>query len=161
MIEPRPDCGHDCCDERRNPFHDHFLPSSACPPCVRDRERLAGVEDAANLLAEQMANAPAAVVESVLSDDRAFYLTDANGTLYLAEPYCGASGWAAGTVVQLYRLTVQSPEPPTVVDLMERLEASLAAARATLSGTPQPPDPPGEAFGHASPAAPSSVEATS
>lgn len=28
------DCGHECCDERSNPFHDHFLNPEVCPVCA-------------------------------------------------------------------------------------------------------------------------------
>lgn len=27
------DCGHACCDERAEPFHDHFLTPEQCGPC--------------------------------------------------------------------------------------------------------------------------------
>jgi hypothetical protein len=117
-----------------------------------EAERLAGIEVAGNLLAEKLAEAPAAVVESVLEDDDnpgPLYLTGDDGTLYLAEYVCHRSGERPTTTgrflgarlrdaIPLYRLTPQQPEEPTprVVDLMVALEASLAAVRATLGEAP-------------------------
>jgi hypothetical protein len=34
------DCGHECCDDRHNPFHDHFLDPEDC--CALDREAADG-----------------------------------------------------------------------------------------------------------------------
>lgn len=32
------DCGHACCDERTDPFHDHFLTADECPSCARSTD---------------------------------------------------------------------------------------------------------------------------
>lgn len=103
---------------------------------------------AAALIGEKLAEAPAAVVESIVGD-QPLYLTDAGGTVYLLEP---AGAWdhpdyevrtevyyedetRPEGAIPLYRLTVQAPAPESekVVDLMESLEKSLAAARATVA----------------------------
>lgn len=34
MIEHGKHCGHDCCDEPHNPFHDHFLRPDQCNNCI-------------------------------------------------------------------------------------------------------------------------------
>lgn len=31
------DCRHECCNERRDPFHSHFLDPPDCPACRRAR----------------------------------------------------------------------------------------------------------------------------
>lgn len=31
--QPGVDCGHRCCDDRRNPFHGHFLDPEDCSGC--------------------------------------------------------------------------------------------------------------------------------
>lgn len=31
------ECGHDCCPERQNPYHSHFLQTVDCPPCIERR----------------------------------------------------------------------------------------------------------------------------
>ena len=103
--------------------------------------RLGEIEDAANLLAERLAAAAPALVESIVGD-RSFYLSDGNGGLYLAERV-GAFDWPddgrPDEVAPLYRLTAQVDDadlPPAPVDLMDQLRESLAAANRTLSAKP-------------------------
>lgn len=157
--------------------------------CHDDEDARLAREAAANLLADRLAAAPPAVVEAITADDACpddpdgqhhvgcgcdepdqpapaqigfrVYLTDGNGTLYLAEPVDPRHMPAAGP---LYRLSlVAGPE----VDILDATKASLAASAAWLathqtSGTPQPPDRPGgaepapAAAALAPPAAPSS-----
>lgn len=38
------DCRHLCCDDRSNPFHDHFLPPDQCPRCAFERELAAPID---------------------------------------------------------------------------------------------------------------------
>lgn len=100
---------------------------------LAEDERLAGIEAAAGLIAERMAAASPAVVESIVGD-RSMYLSDANGTVYLAE-----QEWTDAWGGPLYRLTVQADEtdlPPAPVDLMDQLRESLAAANRSLSTKP-------------------------
>ena len=109
--------------------------------------RLAEIEAAANLIGERLAEQPPAVVESVV-DDRAMYLEDANGTVYLAEPIHFPEPGDS----DLYRLTV--------VDLMAALEESLAKAKRTLA-KPRREERPVPPSVDALPAAPSSTAAPS
>ena len=44
MIPPGDDCGHHCCDEPFNPFHDHFLDYDDCPSCQRIAAEIAVTE---------------------------------------------------------------------------------------------------------------------
>lgn len=39
MADDEYDCGHDCCDERGDRNHDHFLEFDVCPRCVTLRGR--------------------------------------------------------------------------------------------------------------------------
>ena len=43
--QPTHDCGHACCDEPHDPFHDHFLSVEACPSCQRLRDLEAAADD--------------------------------------------------------------------------------------------------------------------
>lgn len=110
-------------------------------------ERLAGIEAAANLLAEKLAEAPPAVVESVVSDDTDRLYRDLHGarehlcraqTLIQGNHYRGLIGRAVelidavGAVLCPDQWSRFDQPAPTVVDLMDRLESSLAAAKATL-----------------------------
>lgn len=135
--------------------------------------RLAEIEAAANLIGERLAAASGAVAESIVADDtdRLYHdlhaarerlcqaqtlLVDtalgrhARGNLGRAIHLIDAVG-AQWCPDQWSRFD-QSAEQPTVVDLMEALEESLAKAKRTLgktSGTTQPPDRHGEADGPA------------
>ncbi len=153
-------------------------------------ERLAELEVAANLIADRLAAAPPAVVESIVGDEDAdrlyLNLKGAREKLCLAQTllpstHAGGGTRARGNLDRAIRLidTVGAEwcpdqwsrfdQPaPTVVDLMEALEESLAKARRTLgvktSGT-IPPDaqggPSGSAAVDALPAPPVSEGAES
>lgn len=36
--QPDHDCGHICCDEPNDPFHDHFLTADQCGQCRHQHE---------------------------------------------------------------------------------------------------------------------------
>lgn len=120
------------------------------------------LQDAANMLAERLGGAPARVVDRILGD-RSLYLSDANDTLYLAEPVDPRHMPGPGP---LYRLTVQEP-PADHVDLLAATKASLAATSAWLEAHKASEAIPSEALGEESgsadrrpsPSAPSSEEA--
>lgn len=128
--------------------------------------RLAEIEAAAELISGRLAEEPA-VVESIADDDdddTYLNLKGAREKLCKAQTLisdCGALGRHArgnlGRAIDLidavgaewcaeqWSRFDRPDEPPTVVDLMEALEESLAKVKRTLgktSGTAQPPDAP-------------------
>lgn len=134
------DCGHGCCDHPTQPRHLHTDVPTACPDC----DRLARIAEGAGIVAERLAAAPATVAERTVAD-RSLYLSDGNGTLYLAEEVDPRHVPAPGP---LYRLTPQASA--NGVDVLAATKASLAATRTYLdahkeSGTTQPPDRSGDA----------------
>ena len=50
------DCGHLCCDERGNPFHDHFLGARNCPGCLHEQSRERALRLEVKRLAERVAS---------------------------------------------------------------------------------------------------------
>lgn len=126
--------------------------------------RLAEIEAAAELISGQLAAAPPTVVESIVGDDDTYLnLKGAREKLCKAQTLisdCGALGRHArgnlGRAIVLidavgtewcdqWSRFDQPAEPPSVIDLMDALEESLAKVKRTLgktSGTAQPPDAP-------------------
>lgn len=49
-----PDCGHECCPERQNPYHGHFRGPDVCPLCERQRERVENAVGAIKGVLEQI-----------------------------------------------------------------------------------------------------------